>query len=136
MLKLIGVYVQTSGTFVLLHHEDDKTVAYAGYSGAPGGLNNTTLEHKPNLGPIPRGRYLLGDPHDHPRKGPVVMTLFPHGHSAQGRSDFMIHGDNAKGDRSASKGCIVLDRTARAAIAERTTEAAYAGFLPFIMVVR
>lgn len=134
--RLIGVFVQTSGTFVLLHHDDDLTTAHAGYSGAPGGVNNPTMEHLRNVGPIPRGRYLVGAPHRHPRLGPVAMTLWPHGHGAQGRSDFMIHGDNSRRDRSASRGCIVLDRDVRDLIANAVNDADHVGAVPFILVVR
>lgn len=130
-MRLIGVYCQTSGSFVVL--DEVQPVTALGYSGRGAGLNNTTFEHKPNLGPVPRGRWLVGEPHAHSRLGPLCMTLFPHGHSAQGRSDFMIHGDNGRGDRSASKGCIVVDRDARtrlAALVKKNDE------VPYILVVR
>lgn len=135
-MRLIGVYVQTSGVFVMLNNDDDLTEAWQGYSGSPQGINNPTMEHIRNVGPIPRGRYLIGAPHSHKRLGPVVMTLFPHGHAAHGRSGFMIHGDNMNLNRTASQGCIILGRDYRQRIADAVNEADHQGGTPFILVVR
>ena len=33
-----------------------------------------------------------------------------------GRDNFQIHGDNGKGDKSASKGCIILNQSDRAGL--------------------
>lgn len=131
-MRLIGVYCQTSGSFLILDGLHP-TVA-TGYSGAPGFVNDGTKEHLPNRGPIPRGRYLVGEPHEHKKLGPVAMTLFPHGHSAQGRSGFMIHGDNAKLDRSASQGCVILDRASRLQLAAAVREAGE--LVPYIVVMK
>ncbi len=87
-----------------------------GYSGHGAGINNPAMEAVANRGPIPRGRWLIGPAYAHATLGPVTMRLLPHGHAAQGRALFRIHGDNARGDRSASEGCIILPRWARAAI--------------------
>ena len=134
-MRLIGVYSQTSGSFLAIR---DYRVCEPmdGYSGNGAGLNNTLFEHKRNLGPIPRGRYLVGTPHQHAKLGPVVMSLFPHNHSAQGRDGFAIHGDNGRGDKSASKGCIVLAREDREFIAETVRLAEKAEELPYIIVLR
>ena len=86
-----------------------------GYSGHAEGRNNPELEWKPNIGPIPRGRYKIGKPYFHPRLGPLTFNLEPMGHSACNRTDFRIHGNNAAND--ASQGCIVLGRSLRSFIA-------------------
>jgi hypothetical protein len=75
------------------------------------------LEGAQTVGPIPRGRYRIGPQYAHPSKGPVTMALSPVGHTAQGRTHFLIHGDSIRHPGAASEGCIVLDRAARQAIA-------------------
>jgi hypothetical protein len=86
----------------------------SGYSGFGAGLNDPDSETIPNVGPIPRGKWRIirWDDH-HGDKGPIVGILEPVGHDAHGRSAFLIHGDNAAGDHSASHGCIILPRAVR-----------------------
>jgi hypothetical protein len=105
-------YHQKSGS--LFH---DGKLVVCGYSGHGRGLNNPALEADTGIGPIPRGMWSIGPFNDHPHLGPFVAALTPKGHDAHGRSAFFIHGDNASGDHSASRGCIVLPRFAREAIA-------------------
>lgn len=82
-----------------------------GYSGTGVGRNNPDEEGTENVGPIPRGRYIVGPAHDHPKLGPIVFNLDPFEHDALGRSAFRIHGDNISHD--ASHGCIILGRSLR-----------------------
>lgn len=84
------------------------TLVGVGYSGHGAGLNDPDMEAVPDTGPIPRGlwRIVRWDDH-HADKGPCVAVLEPVGHSAHGRSGFLIHGDSAAMDHSASRGCIV-----------------------------
>jgi len=77
-----------------------------GYSGAGVGRNNPAMETLPYVGPIPRGSYRIGLPHQGHRTGPHVMDLTPVGHTAHRRTDLQIHADNPK--NAASTGCIVL----------------------------
>jgi hypothetical protein len=107
------VYHQSTGELSL----NGKVVA-TGYSGHDKGMNNADSEGEKNVGPIPRGEWSIGEAFKHETKGPVVMKLTPVGHDARGRSGFLIHGDNSKMDRSASEGCIILERAARDKIAE------------------
>lgn len=86
-----------------------------GYSGKGHGRNNPLTEDMPNVGPIPRGQYHIGDSRTSPGLGPVVMNLDPIDHNALGRTLFRIHGDNARHD--ASDGCVILGRAVREAIA-------------------
>lgn len=83
------------------------------YSGHGPGLNNPELEAVPDVGPIPKGLWEIGLAFTHDRAGPVTMRLQMQSGALHGRSGFLIHGDNAKGDRSASNGCIVAPRWAR-----------------------
>lgn len=107
-------YDQLSGK---IFHND--VFVGVGYSGAgqtaAGGRNNPDLQNVRNTGPIPTGEYAIGPAQRHPSKGPVCMRLTPVGHDAQGRSGFLIHGNNAQND--ASQGCIIADPIIRNRIA-------------------
>jgi len=61
----------------------------------------------PNVGPIPRGNWAIGDPVQIPNHAPPVFPLSPVGHDAHGRTGFLIHGNNVAND--ASRGCIIMD---------------------------
>lgn len=78
-----------------------------GYSGHGVGRNNPSMEQVRDVGPIPRGRYRIGRPHQSDKTGRHVMDLKPVGHHAHGRSSLQIHGDKSTGN--ASTGCIVLE---------------------------
>lgn len=92
----------------------DGKLAGSGYSGFGAGLNNGDLEALVNEGPIPRGSWQIvrWDDH-HADKGPVVAVLEPVGHDAHGRSGFLVHGDNAEANHTASHGCIIAARSIR-----------------------
>jgi hypothetical protein len=90
----------------------------SGYSGNGVGRENPAMEGVRNVGPIPRGIYRIGAQFDHPTKGPVTMGLTPVGHTALGRTAFLIHGDSREHPGEASEGCIVLGRTLRQAVAD------------------
>jgi hypothetical protein len=62
-----------------------------------------------NVGPIPQGRYQIGNPRHTALHGPRVMDLTPVGHDALGRNHFLIHGGRRNGvPGNASTGCIIL----------------------------
>lgn len=120
------VYRQSSGKFGtpkgdLVERPDgsfegfDIEVLAIGYSGAGHsphtGRNNPDMEDQKGKGPIPRGRWIIGNAHTSSRVGPVAMHLTPVGHTAHGRTAFMIHGDDKEND--ASRGCIILVRRIR-----------------------
>jgi hypothetical protein len=73
---------------------------------------------KADAGPIPAGTYTIGKMFDNTGKtGPGSMRLTPDaGNEMNGRSGFLIHGDNSKHNFSASEGCIILSRSTRDAI--------------------
>lgn len=86
-----------------------------GYSGRGAGLNSPAHQSVADVGPIPQGEWVIGSFFDDPGgKGPIVAHLVPaSGTETFGRSGFMIHGDNAELDHTASEGCIILPRVVR-----------------------
>jgi hypothetical protein len=91
--------------------------SYYGYAGRGPGKNNPEAERLRNVGPLPRGSYLVYPPVYHPRLGPMAFLLHPVPTNAMyGRSGFLIHGDSPTKPGQASRGCIILGPAARAAI--------------------
>lgn len=88
-----------------------------GYSGRGDGLNHPEAQDQHGIGPLPQGTYTIGAPHADEKVGPIAMRLTPApGNTMFGRGDFLIHGDNAAMNHSASEGCIILPKAARIAI--------------------
>lgn len=98
--------------------------AASGYSGYGRGYNNPEAESEENVGPIPRGLYRVTAVYkSHEDRlaagykkdlGSFVVHLAAHGSSDTfGRDLFRVHHDNDKGDRSGSRGCIVMPQWAR-----------------------
>src|SRR5450432_1024973 len=106
-------YSQTTGALTR-----DGVPIGKGYSGNGDGLNNPAMQGVSAMGPLPRGTYTIGPPFVDPGKGPVVMRLTPNPVAEQfGRSGFLIHGDNAAMNHTASHGCIILARPLREQVA-------------------
>lgn len=83
-----------------------------GYSGNEIFYNVPEADHLKNEGPIPKGEYTLTSVDNH--KGPLTIDLSPAAtNDMHGRNNFLIHGDNASRDHTASEGCIILDRATR-----------------------
>lgn len=96
---------QSAGT---LSDPDGKFVA-GGYSGKRSGINNPAKQNQRAYGPIPQGLWRIGGLRRSAKTGPNIMDLTPEpGTNTFGRSAFQIHGDNGRGNRSASSGCIIL----------------------------
>ena len=105
-------YHQKTGD--LFHNE--KKVA-TGYSGKGDGKNNPDLQMVKGVGPIPRGKYHIGEPYDSANTGPFCLPLHPLRMTILfGRSAFAIHGDSKKDPGNASRGCIIVGLTVRKAI--------------------
>ena len=105
----VWVWAQRSGRL----YRDGKFIA-AGYAGKGEGLNSEAHQYVRSVGPIPVGTWIVGDRTNHPRTGPDSVRLSPSaGTETRGRAGFLVHGDNAKRDQSASEGCIVVERSAR-----------------------
>jgi hypothetical protein len=112
-------YHQNSGAM----EAPDRTLLATGYSGFGQAKNNGDAEYMAAgvydslSGPIPRGTYFIRGAYASPVLGPVTIPLTPAASNEMfGRSGFMIHGDSLTDPGDASRGCIVLDRTAREAI--------------------
>lgn len=89
-----------------------------GYSGAAFGLDNPAAEEVSDVGPIPEGLYTIGPAFTHPVCGPVSMRLDPQpGTDTHGRDGFLMHGDNAAVNHTASHGCLIFSRPVRDAVA-------------------
>jgi hypothetical protein len=89
-----------------------------GYAGHGDGLNQPEMQEVHQVGPLPRGFYTIGAPHDDAKTGRVTMDLEPDaGNEMFERSLFRLHGDNAARNCSASEGCIVMPLDVRLAIA-------------------
>lgn len=112
-------YVQRTGWF----YTPDGERMSKGYAGNGAGLNNPDMQFVVRVGPLPVGDYTIKPPYKHQRLGPLTMNLEPDaGNKMRGRAAFRIHGDNSKGDKSASQGCIILLRVARRYIADHLDE--------------
>ncbi|CAM2718558.1 unnamed protein product [Rotaria socialis] len=98
---------KTRTKFWLLNSE---YVVYVSSSGFKGEKD----QKKSNQGPIPEGKYTIangcGDAHQRCNLTPDSSN------NMFGRSAFQIHGDNGKGDQSASHGCIILNQGDRAGL--------------------
>jgi RHS repeat-associated protein len=121
-------YSITTGQISLVDTDAGKsTVIGTGYSGKGDGLNNPSMENvsgakgKPDAGPIPEGKYTIGKQQDNVTGSGTKLVgserLTPQGGNEMfGRGGFLIHGDNAAHNDSASEGCIVTSRATRDAI--------------------
>lgn len=84
-----------------------------GYSGHLEGLNNSDMVAAKMMGPLPPGLYKMSPPRVSVTLGPFVIDLKMLDGESYGRDLFRIHGDNSKGDKSASNGCIVAGPSVR-----------------------
>lgn len=89
----------------------------SGYSGNGEGLNNPAMQDVHNVGPIPQGVYTIEPPHADAEVGPVAMNLIPSPENEMfGRGDFLVHGDTAAMNRTASHGCVIMPHAVRVAV--------------------
>jgi RHS repeat-associated protein len=114
-------YDQKTGQMTHVLPDGSRVAVGTGYSGQGNGLNNPSEQYTPNTGPIPQGSYTIEPQKDNVtgagHKLPGSMRLDPTAdNDTHGRAGFLIHGDNPRGDHSASNGCIILPRPARNAI--------------------
>lgn len=111
------MYQQSSGAMT-------KTFSL-GYSGAGEGKNNPAFENHPDLGPLPKGDYLMEVIKDsngvwidyEGKKAPVIRLFSSPENVMFGRSGFLIHGDSISNPGTASKGCVIENHADRVAIA-------------------
>jgi hypothetical protein len=71
------------------------------------------MQNVGSVGPLPTGRYTIGAQQNnvtgsgHTLRNSMRLTPAPT-NDMNGRAGFLIHGDNSKGDQSASEGCMVF----------------------------
>jgi hypothetical protein len=89
-------------------------LAATGYSGSPEGKNDPDKQSTPDVGPIPRGTYTIGEPFSSSLHGPFAMEMQPDPTNEMfGRSGFLMHGDSLEHPGCASEGCIIMPRDVR-----------------------
>lgn len=94
-------------------------VVARGYAGSGRGKNNPALQGVRGIGPVPRGRWLIGRPYNSGATGPYTLVITAQDgvlddvHGPTGRGAFRIHGDSIARPGTASRGCIILPRTTR-----------------------
>jgi hypothetical protein len=85
-----------------------------GYAGNGNGKNNPAMQDVKCIGPLPRGRYTISNPHNSDHTGPFTLDLIPDaGNEMFGRDEFKMHGDSITEPGTASNGCIVMSRYIR-----------------------
>ena len=85
-----------------------------GYAGHGVGLNNPAMCNVHFIGPLPQGKYTIGQPRNDDEVGVFALPLTPvPSNEMFGRSEFFIHGDNPQMNHTASDGCIILPSPVR-----------------------
>ncbi|WP_084084416.1 RHS repeat-associated core domain-containing protein [Cupriavidus sp. USMAA2-4] len=112
------VYSQSTGQLTHVDSNGNSTNVGNGYAGHGEGVNNPDMQSATNVGPIPQGTYSIGQQQNNTTGSgtnlPGSMRLTPDpSNTMYGRGGFLIHGDNSRGDRSASEGCIIMNRGVR-----------------------
>lgn len=89
----------------------------ADYAGATGYKNDFSQECVSSKGPLPRGSYTIGSPHNSVHTGKYTLDLTPALSNAMcGRSAFRIHGASKKHPLDSSEGCIIASLSVRKSI--------------------
>jgi len=114
-------YSQASGNISWINDQTGERVSHGrGYSGHGEGLNNPALESRINVGPIPRGTYVIGPPFDSPLGRPTLNLTPTDDTNTFNRRGFAFHGDyklRRFPTYEASTGCIITSRGLRKSIA-------------------
>jgi hypothetical protein len=106
-LDPVWLYVQDTGAIYF-----NRSFISIGYAGRGIGVNNSDLQNRVGVGPIPRGLWSMGRVQQTPSPHSIRLNPGPETETF-GRSGFLVHGGNADTGRTASRGCIILDRTTR-----------------------
>lgn len=104
IVNMSHTYNQTTGEFC----NGNTGKCTQSYSGAKGETDQT----KKDAGPVPVGGYTVGNSCG--GKGERCNLIPDKSNEMFGRTGFQAHGDNGKGNQSASKGCIILNQNDRA----------------------
>lgn len=120
------IYKQSTGEITT----NDSTLIGTGFAGNGEGFNNPAMDHVQGVGPLPKGKYDIGEPYDNLNTGPFTLPLTPHPDNVMyGRSGFKIHGGapNMTSDgfvimngkkEPVSEGCCCQNYTVREAVNE------------------
>jgi hypothetical protein len=88
-----------------------------GYAGYGQGKNNPKMQSVHDVGPLPVGKYFIGEPYVSKNTGPFTIPLNPDpANEMFDRSDFKIHGDTIDAPGTASHGCIIMALKFRQAV--------------------
>ncbi|MDU7838180.1 MAG: DUF2778 domain-containing protein [Pantoea sp.] len=89
----------------------------AEYAGAAGYKNDSSQECVSGKGPLPRGVYTIGSPHNSSHTGKYTLDLTPAlSNFMCGRSAFRIHGASKQHPLDSSEGCIIASISVRKSI--------------------
>ena len=108
-------YVQLTGKLFT----DAGEIMGTGYAGGncgqnPEGRNNPDMQDAKAIGPLPCGRYRLGEPVMQSHLGPYAIPLIPDASNEMyGRGAFYMHGDRTNAPGCASEGCVIQGRNVR-----------------------
>lgn len=102
----VWTYSQSTGVLTL-NGEHLETC----YSGNGEGRNNGKFQFRRNVGPIPRGVWLVLGVQETPTPHSLRVS-YKHGKGTMGRSGFLVHGAKRDGTPS-SQGCIICSRDTR-----------------------
>lgn len=105
-ISMSHTYNQSTGKFCN-GRTGQCTASYSGYKGE-------TDQTKKDAGPIPVGNYTVSNGCG--ERGGRCNLAPDASNSMFDRNNFQIHGDNGKGDKSASHGCIILNQADRAGL--------------------
>ena len=104
---------QSSGTVICIDDFGNISGWGKGYSGSGPGRNNPDKEGETNVGPTPKGRYIIGPPYSSPNTGSNTRSLTPDAATRskfpanRNADSFKWHGNNSTND--ASQGCPISD---------------------------
>jgi hypothetical protein len=111
------VFVQNSGNVLRDFGDGKYSIQGHAYAGKGTGKNNPDFQTVKDVGPLPCGFYLIGEPIDHPHLGLFAMPLLPDPSNVMyDRGDFWWHGENAKHPGESSNGCVVSSPLLRHAV--------------------
>lgn len=102
-----------------------------GYAGGncghnPEAVNNHAMQSVHNVGPLPVGKYTLGEVIQESHLGPWAIPLIPDpANEMFGRGHFFMHGDMIGHPGAGSEGCIIMARQVRIAVAASSDRQIY-----------
>jgi len=105
----------------LAHNGVYVSTGWAGHNVKDGvqGKNNPDAVSVKGIGPLPPGKYIIGDPYDSPHTGPYTLPLTPDpSNTMYDRDGFKMHGFQVGTDPNdpynpSSDGCIIQARGTR-----------------------